>query len=83
MGDLCFHFSSLFDGPARIVSNDLRTVGELYYRKPLMVSYDVTDRAICISGFEIIFDEHDTSSFFENKGFWCETSFFERFDERK
>lgn len=39
------------------------------------------DRSIHIATFEIIFHEHDASSFFENQHLWSKASFFERLDE--
>ncbi len=37
----------------------------------------MTDRTVYISCVEIVFHEHDASSFFEDEGFGCEASFFE------
>lgn len=50
-------------------------------RKSLISSCDMTDRAICISGFKIILDKHDSSPDFEDETFRSETSFFEGFDK--
>lgn len=58
LGDSSLHLPSLFDRPLSIISDDLRPIMELHDRKSLVSPSDMTDRAIGISGFEIIFDEH-------------------------
>lgn len=62
-----FGFTSLFDRPLRIVSDDLLSIREFDDRQSLMSSYDMSDRAIRISSIEIILHEHDTSSYLEDE----------------
>ena len=84
--DLCdrsLRLTAFFDRPLCVVSDDLRSISKLDDRKSLMSSCDMPDRAIRIARFEVIFHEHDSCSYLQDKGLWCETSFFEGFDEWK
>ena len=65
--DGSFYFSTLFDRPLCVVSDDFFSVRELDNRESLMPSDDMTDRAIGIARFEIIFYEHNACSCFEYK----------------
>jgi hypothetical protein len=75
------HLATLFDRPLCVIGDDFFSVRELDDREPLMPSDDMTDRAIRVSRFEIILHEHDACANFEDERFWCETSFFQGFDE--
>lgn len=79
--DFCFWFSSLFDHPTCIICSNDSSIFELNDWKSFFTTDDVADGAVHIPCFEIIFDEHDSGSNFQDKCFRCETSFFESFHE--
>ena len=72
----CFDLPSLFYRPLSIVSDDFGTICELDDGESFISTSDMPDRTICISGFEIILYEHDTSTDFEDETLWSEASFF-------
>ena len=80
--DRSLHLPTFFDRPLCIVDDDLLTICELDDGKSLISTSDMSDRAIRVSGFEVIFYEHHTSSGLEYQSLWCETSFLDRFDKR-
>lgn len=79
--DFCFWFATFFDYPPCVISDDHCPIFELDDGKSLLTTDDVTDGAIHVSSFEIIFHEHDSSSDLEDERFWGETSFFQGFHE--
>jgi hypothetical protein len=81
--DLSLDLTSLFYRPARIVDDDLLTIRELYDGESLISTSDMSDRAIGISSFEVILDEHHSSAYLKHESFWCEASFLQGFDERE
>lgn len=76
-----FWLASLLDHPTRIICGDHRPIFEFDDRKTFLSSDNMSDRAVHVSCFEIIFDEHHTGSDFQNESFWGETSFFQCFDK--
>ena len=48
-----------------------------------MATDDMSDRAVRIARFEVIFHEHDPRSDLQDECLGCETSFFQSLDERK
>ena len=80
--DRGLHLPTFFDRPLGIVDDDLLTICELDDWESLISAGDMSDRAIRVSGFEVIFYEHHTSSGLQHQSLWCKTSFLDRFDER-
>lgn len=83
LGYLSLDLPSFFYPPAHIVRYDTRPVSKLDNRQSLVSPSDMPDRTISISGFEVIFHEHDTSSDLQDERLGSKTSFFQSFDERK
>ncbi len=81
LSDRGFYSAIFFDRPTHRFRDNLFTRQEFDDRKTLMPTNDMTDRTVHISRFEVIFDEHDSSSLLEDQFLWRKTSLLQGFDE--
>ena len=75
----CFDFAIFLHSPLLEVGNNLGSIKQLNHRQSLESSNHMSERTICVSGFEVVFYKHHTGSDFENKCLWRKASFFECF----